>query len=35
MIYEQEEKKLKAGVEEKEHLLKNLEFYKKVDEEII
>lgn len=33
-IYEQEDKKLKSLHEEREHLLKNVEFYKKVDEEI-
>lgn len=34
MIYEQEEKKLQSLKEEKEHLVKNLQFYAKVEEEI-
>lgn len=34
MIYEQEEKKLKAIQEEKQHEIKNIDFYKKIESEV-
>ena len=34
LIYEQEEKKLKALKEETQHELKNIEFYKKIESEV-